>query len=73
MKYYAVAKQETGVNVIIDNLSDNRVEAVNQAKTHCLKNKLTLQAVYPVKNKQRQISVLTKTVKHKKGRRLKFY
>lgn len=72
MKYYAIAyNEETGRNVVIDNLSDVRHEAEQEAVHYCNKYELQYQGLYPVKGSGRQNSILTKTIDSKKGR--KFY
>ncbi|QSF43392.1 hypothetical protein [Paenibacillus tianjinensis] len=66
MKYYGVATNQTGTSTIIFNLSDNRLSAENEAKTHCKKNGLTFQYLLPENNTKKGGATLTKYAKARK-------
>lgn len=64
-KLYGVATNQAGTSTIIFNLSDNRLSAENEAKTHCKKNGLTFQYLLPEKNTTKGGSTLTKYAKQR--------
>jgi hypothetical protein len=62
MKFYGICTDAKGNNKIIDNLSDIRVEALNDARLHCKKNGFNFEGIYLIKGKEFAGSPTSKTL-----------
>lgn len=64
--YYAIATNENGKLFLIDNLSDDRLEARIKAEQYCTANDLTLDGVYKYGNARAGGGILYKFQEHRK-------
>lgn len=68
-KFYGVATNKDGKNIIIDNLTDEWVKARTEAERHCKLNGLTFEGIRKYAFKEDRNSVLTKNFKVRRKQR----